>query len=98
VFSRERSEADRRRAGAVQEDRRQASREVLGVGTLACPQCDAPVGIGPERLAPGSPLTCPFCGHHEPLRAFLSLTPPTRPTRVIVRVTAPARLRTSAAD
>jgi hypothetical protein len=56
------------------------------------------VGIGSGPLSPGSPLTCPFCAHHGPLREFLSLTPPTRPTRVIVRVTAPAQLRISPAE
>ena len=97
VFSRERSEPGRRAPGAFEEDRRQGVREVLGIGTLACPDCDAPVGIGATALSPAAPITCPFCAHHAPLREFLSLTQPTRPTRVVVRVTAPAHLRISRA-
>lgn len=91
MFSRERSEPGRRLPGAFEEDRRQATTGVLGVGTLACPECDAPVGIGAEPLSPRTTLSCPFCAHRAPLREFLSLTPPTRPTRVIVRVTAGGR-------
>jgi hypothetical protein len=98
VFSSERSEPVRRLPGTFEQERRLASTTVLGLGTLACPQCDAPVSIGPEPLSPRVALTCPFCAHHAPLRGFLSLTPPTRPTRVVVRVSAPARLRISRAD
>lgn len=98
MFGRERSEPGRRLPGAFDEDRRRASTGVLGVGTLACPECDAPVGIGREPLSPVTTISCPFCAHRAPLRGFLSLTPPTRPTRVIVRVTAPARLRISRAE
>lgn len=97
MFSRESQEPGRRVPGAFEEDRRQATAGVLGVGTLACPRCDAPVGIGSEPLSPGTALSCPFCAHHAPLREFLSLTPPTRPTRVVVRVSAPARVRISRA-
>ena len=80
-----------------EEDHRRATTDVVGLGTLACPDCDAPIGIGPEPLAPRAPLSCPFCGHGGPLRDFLSLVPPSRPTRVIVRVSTPARLRISPA-
>lgn len=68
----------------IEEERRtQTSR--LGVGTLACPHCDAPVAIaGP--LAPTAPLGCPYCGHAGALRDFLSLSAPSRPARVVVRV------------
>jgi len=76
-----------------EEDRRQAATNVLAAGTLACPHCDAPIGIGPEPLSPGAPLRCPFCAHAGPLREFLSLRPPSRPTRVLVRVTASPRGR-----
>lgn len=92
MFSRQNSEPGRRIPGAFEEDRRLSTREILGVGTLACPECDAPVGIGSQPLSPLAPIACPFCAHSGRLREFLSLTPPTRPTRVIVRVTAPARL------
>jgi hypothetical protein len=58
----------------------------LGTGSLACPRCDAPVLIGPIPYSPISPIACPFCSHDAPLRDFLSLVQPTRPARVIVRV------------
>jgi hypothetical protein len=58
----------------------------LGVGTLACPQCDAPVApVG--RLTPAARLACPYCLHHGPARSFLSLAAPSRPARVVVTVT-----------
>jgi hypothetical protein len=98
VFTPERSEPLRRLPGSIEQERRRSGTTILAPGTLACPDCDAPVGIGSEPLAPGSPLTCPFCAHSGPLRDFLSLTPPTRPTHVVVRVTAPARLRITPAD
>lgn len=98
VFSSERSEPLRRLPGTFEQERRVARGTVLGIGTLACPECDAPVSIGPQPLSPSAGLTCPFCAHHAPLRGFLSLTPPTRPARVVVQVTAPARLQISRAD
>ena len=61
----------------------------LGVGTLACPRCDAPVAIGPEPLGIDHRLGCPFCDHAAPVRAFLSMEQPTRPTRVSIHVHAP---------
>jgi hypothetical protein len=58
----------------------------LADATLACARCDAPVAMGPGRLALGDAMTCPFCGHHAPVRDFVSLALPTRATRVVVRV------------
>ena len=58
----------------------------LGTGTLACPECDAPVGIGQARMRAADPLACSFCGHAGPVRDFLSLAVPSRPARVAVRV------------
>jgi hypothetical protein len=58
----------------------------LGVGTLACDRCDAPVAIGGAPLSPAHELTCPFCRHRGRVRDFLSLASPTRPARVVVRV------------
>jgi hypothetical protein len=58
----------------------------LASGTLACPRCDAPVALGAGRVAPADPLGCPYCGHTATVRDFLSLTSPTRPARVAVRV------------
>jgi hypothetical protein len=58
----------------------------LGVGTLACPACDAPVALaGP--VAPREEIMCPYCWHDGAVRDFLSLAPPTRPARVVVTVT-----------
>jgi hypothetical protein len=62
----------------------------LAVGTLACSRCDAPIAIGDRTLTPTDQLDCPYCSHHGPLREFLSLTPPTRPTRVVVRISGQA--------
>jgi hypothetical protein len=64
---------------------------VLATGTLACPACDAPVA--PARpMTPGEPLACPYCEHHGAVRDFLSLAPPTRPARVVVRLRVPVRV------
>ena len=58
----------------------------LGTGTLACPDCDAPVALGGEPKRPHDALSCPFCGCAGALRDFLSLTAPTRPARVEIRL------------
>jgi hypothetical protein len=58
----------------------------LGVGTLACPRCDAPIAPGAFPLSPAAPLGCPFCDHTAAVRDFLSLAEPSRPARVEVRV------------
>lgn len=57
----------------------------LGTGTLACPDCDAPVFVA-GRWRPRDPLDCGYCGRSGALREFLSLTAPARPTRVEIRV------------
>lgn len=62
----------------------------LGTGTLACPECDAPV-LGAGRLSVTDALDCPYCGHAAAVRDFLSLAQPTRPARVAVRVAHRAR-------
>jgi DNA-directed RNA polymerase subunit RPC12/RpoP len=57
----------------------------VAAGSLACGRCDAPVALaGPAVLTDA--LTCPYCAHRAPVRDFLSLTDPTRPARVVVRV------------
>jgi hypothetical protein len=62
----------------------------LGAGTLACPECDAPVALaGP--VTPRDRLLCPYCWHSAAVRDFLSLAPPTRPARVVVTVVDRAR-------
>lgn len=54
--------------------------------TLACARCDAPIAAGPQGLSLTQPLVCPFCDHRAPVRDFLSLAMPTRPARVVVRI------------
>lgn len=66
--------------------RRAARSDRIAEATLACPRCDAPVAIGPGRRTMLDTLTCPFCDHGAPVRDFLSLAPPTRATRVVIRV------------
>ncbi len=78
-------------AGPVQEWERKSRSTVLGVGTLACDRCDAPVAAGPEPLHLTDVISCPFCDRRAPVRAFLSMTVPTRPARVVVRVALPER-------
>ena len=67
------------------EYRYQARSTQLAVGTLACPRCDAPVAPG-RPVSPSDPIACPFCAHAGAVREFLSLEPPTRAARVVVRV------------
>jgi hypothetical protein len=70
---------------AGEHEHRQTTRSRVGTGTLACPRCDAPVALaGP--VSPVHSLDCPFCRHTAAVRDFLSLAPPTRPARVVVRV------------
>jgi hypothetical protein len=58
----------------------------LADGTLSCPSCDAPVLPRAGAMAPPDPMSCGFCGQTGAVRDFLSLTQPTRPTRVVVRL------------
>ena len=67
-------------------ERRIGDASHLGVGTLACPSCDAPVAPADGPMSPADPLGCPYCGRDGAVRDFLSLTAPTRPARVVVRV------------
>jgi hypothetical protein len=69
-----------------QEERHSARSTRVASGTLACPSCDAPVTLARGAASPASVLGCPFCDHTAPLREFLSLRAPTRPTRVEVHV------------
>lgn len=68
------------------EERRSARSAPVAAGTLACPDCDAPVALGSWRAAPTDELGCPFCLRTGALREFLSLADPARPARVVVRV------------
>jgi DNA-directed RNA polymerase subunit RPC12/RpoP len=70
--------------------RRRDARSVrLCEATLACARCDAPVAAAEQGLSLTEPLVCPFCDHRAPVRDFLSLAMPTRPTRVVVRISHP---------
>jgi hypothetical protein len=70
----------------IYEERRRRRTGHLGTGTLACPQCDAPVALATGPVTPATPLSCPFCLHAGAVRDFLSLAPPSRPARVELRV------------
>jgi hypothetical protein len=82
-----RTEPDEPVATHLEIERAQRS-GVLCAGTLACARCDAPVALAGQSVSIGDRLSCPFCLHHAPVRDFLSLTAPTRPARVVVRVLA----------
>ncbi len=75
-------------AGAA-EERRATRSTVVATGTLACPDCDAPVSPGGRAFAPGDPMSCPVCAHAGAVRDFLSLASPARPARVRVVISAP---------
>jgi hypothetical protein len=77
-----------RRVGdlAAEREDRKATQGHLASGTLACPRCDAPVAPGAGHFSPADFLGCPYCGHAAAVRDFLSLSQPTRPARVVVRV------------
>ena len=80
---------DRARDAQVEERRATRAGHVCS-GTLACPRCDAPVAAGESGLTLTEELACPFCSYRNAVRAFLSLEPPTRPARVVVRVRLPS--------
>ena len=75
----------RRAAPMVEEDLRRGDADELGHGTLACPHCDAPLAL-PTPLSARTGIDCPFCAHRGTVGSFVSLRRPTRPTRVVVRV------------
>lgn len=75
--------------GQVEQRRAVRSGHVCA-GTLACARCDAPVAAGETGLTLTQELQCPYCAHRAPVRDFLSLASPTRPARVVVRLSRPA--------
>jgi hypothetical protein len=79
-------DGERERIAGLREIRVGEARKQLAVGSLACPDCDAPVFLGAGPRSPADPLSCGFCDHDGRVRDFLSLGEPTRPTRVVVRV------------
>jgi hypothetical protein len=68
------------------EERRATRPWHLGTGSLACPDCDAPVILTAARAAPTDLMQCPFCDRAGALRDFLSLATPPRAPRVHVLV------------
>ena len=73
-----------RSTATFEEERRSHAGRVAG--SLACPECDAPVALAAARMTPAEPLGCPFCGETGAVRDFLTLGEPTRPARVVVHV------------
>jgi hypothetical protein len=74
------------RLDGTYEQRRDARYARIAAGTLACPRCDAPVALSAGPVGPSEGLACPFCDHAGLVRDFLSLTAPSRPARVDVRI------------
>ena len=68
------------------EERRAARPWHLATGSLACPDCDAPVLLGDIPAGPADELMCPVCDHAAAVRDFLSLAQPPRAPRVNVLV------------
>jgi len=80
------------RVAGLREVRKADATREMAVGTLACPDCDAPAFLGPRPMSPADPIWCSFCGRKGRVRDFLSLGEPTRSTHVVVRVSGlPAR-------
>jgi len=78
------------RVAGVEEERRLTRTSRLAAGTLACPQCDAPVALT-GVLTPTDALACSFCEHAGTVRDFLTLGEPSRHTHIEVRVVSPLR-------
>ena len=74
------------RMAGTHEERRVRRSWVMASGTLACPACDAPVSPGPVPISPATALRCPYCERTGPARDFLSLSAPTRPAHVEIRI------------
>ena len=51
-------------------ERRETRSARMAMGTLACPQCDAPVALA-YPLTPADWMGCPYCFHTGPARDFL---------------------------
>lgn len=65
---------------------------VVATGTLACPDCDAPVAPPPGRSPLAAPVACGYCGRAGGIREFLSLVQPTRPAHVTLHARMPWRV------
>ena len=73
------------RVPGFHELRRSQTSQQIATGTLACPECDAPI-LPDGAMAMPDPLSCGYCSYAGAVRDFLSLAEPTRPTRVVVCV------------
>ena len=80
-------------AGGMREERPASHSTWLADGTLACPRCDAPVAPAQRVLSPAGPMDCGYCRYDGAVRDFLSLSAPTRPTRVAVHLRMAPRRR-----
>jgi DNA-directed RNA polymerase subunit RPC12/RpoP len=58
----------------------------MGMGSLACPSCDAPTPLLERRASITTALGCPYCSHSGTVRDFLTLAEPHRAPRVNVFV------------
>ena len=67
------------RVAGLREIRKAEAWTEIAVGTLACPDCDAPVFLGGGPMSPADPLSCSYCGHGGRMRDFLCLGEPSRP-------------------
>ena len=74
------------KGGPAHEELRLGRSSRLATGTLACPSCDAPVALTDGPVSPADALGCPYCGQAGAVRDFLSLSSPSRPARVEVRL------------
>ncbi|WP_354699323.1 hypothetical protein DSM112329_05035 [Paraconexibacter sp. AEG42_29] len=82
--------------GRMQHVRHDVRVGYLGLGTMACPECDAPVALPPGSFAPVTAMECPYCAHLGRVRDFLTLATaarPARPARVRVRIVDAGRMR-----
>ncbi|MDO8186491.1 hypothetical protein Q5424_24520 [Conexibacter sp. JD483] len=73
------------------DEERRVTPSRVAEGTLACPDCDAPVALTAGPISPADRLNCPFCGRDGSAREFLSLARPTRPQRVVVKISLRSR-------
>jgi hypothetical protein len=71
--------------GGTEELRPSTRRAHVATGTMACPECDAPVAPA-GRVRPADAIGCPYCGRSGAVRDFLTLEIPSRPAHVVVRV------------
>jgi hypothetical protein len=70
----------------LREERRARRSNFVGVGSLSCPECDAPAPLAGSPAAPDSDLACPYCSHAGAVRDFLTFGEPLRAPRVHVFV------------